>query len=168
MYQALTKTLSYRAGEPDKPRVLVLAPTGVAAVNISGNTLHSGLGIPVGNFSKSIPKLNDKWHSTLRQQLSELRVMIIDEISMVSNNLLLHIHQRLTEIFGTSQEIPFAGISILAFGDFYQLPPINARPIFAEYRDPMLNIAPLWRLFRMGELTEVMRQKRTFYYLNAL
>ena len=52
VYQALTKTLSYRAGEPDKPRVLVLAPTGVAAVNVSGNTLHSGLGIPVGIFQK--------------------------------------------------------------------------------------------------------------------
>ena len=168
VYQALTKTLSYHAGEPDKSRVLVLAPTGVAAVNISGNAIHSGLGIPVGNVSKSIPKLNDKRRSTLRQQLSELRVMIIDEISMVSNNLLLHIHQRLTEIFGTSQEIPFAGISILAFGDFYQLPPINARPIFAEYRDPMLNIAPLWRLFRMGELTEVMRQKGDSVFIDLL
>ena len=87
---------------------------------------------------------------------------------MVSNNLILHIHQRLTEIFGTSEEIPFAGISILAFGDFYQLPPINARPIFAEYKDPMLNIAPLWRLFRMGELSEVMRQKGDCVFIDLL
>ena len=46
---SLTKTFCYHVDEPDKPRVLVLAPTGVAAVNVVGNTIHSGLGIPVGN-----------------------------------------------------------------------------------------------------------------------
>ena len=61
--------------------------------------MHSEPGIPVGNFHKSIPKLNDKKRSTLRHKLSEERVILIDEISMFSNYLLLHIHQRLNEIF---------------------------------------------------------------------
>ena len=164
----LTKTLAYHSGEPLKPRVLILAPTGVAAINVNGNTIHSGLGIPVGNFRKSIPKLNDKKRSTLRRQLSEVKVIVIDEISMVSNYLLLHIHQRLKEIFGTLEDTPFSGISILAFGDFYQLPPINARPVYGEYKDPLLNIAPLWRLFKMGELTEVMRQKGDIVFIDLL
>ena len=168
LFHFLTKTLAYHSGEPVKPRVLVLAPTGVAAINVNGNTMHSVLGIPVGNFRKSIPKLNDKKRSTLRHQLSEVKVILIDEISMVSNYLLLHIHQRLKEIFGTSEDIPFSGISILAFGDFYQLPPINARPVYGEYKDPLLNIAPLWRLFKMGELTEVMRQKGDTVFIDLL
>ena len=168
VYHSLTKTLSYHTGEPEKPKVLVLAPTGVAAVNVSGNTIHSGLGIPVGNFRKNIPKLNDKKRSALRHHLSEVQVILIDEISMVSNYMLLHIHQRLNEIFGKSEDIPFSGISILAFGDFYQLPPINTRPVYGEYKDLLLNIAPLWRLFRMGELTEVMRQKGDFIFIDLL
>ena len=77
---------------------------------------------------------------------------------MVSNYLLLHIHQRLKEIFGTSEDITFSGISILAFGDFYQLPQMNARPVCGKYKDHLLNVAPLWKLFKIGELTEVMRQ----------
>ena len=42
IYQAVTKSLMYNGGDPDKPRVLLLAPTGVAAVNIDGTTIHSG------------------------------------------------------------------------------------------------------------------------------
>ena len=77
-------------------------------------------------------------------------------------------HQRLNEIFGKWESIPFSGISILAFGDFYQLPPINARPVCGEYKDPLLNIAPLWRIFRMSELTEVMRQKGDLVFIKLL
>ena len=87
---------------------------------------------------------------------------------MVSNYLLLHIHQRLKEIFGTSEDISFSAISILAFGDFYQLTPINSRPVYGEYKDALLNIAPLWRLFKMGELTEVMPQKSDTVFIDLL
>ena len=152
-FQALNKTLSYHAGDPEKAKVLMLAPTGVAAI---------------GNFRRTIPKLNDKKRSKLRTNLSSVKVIPIDELSMVSNCLLLHIHQRLTESFGISKELPFAGISIIALGDLYQLPPINQRPIYAEYKDALLNISPLWRLFRMAELTEVMRQKGDTIFIDLL
>ena len=52
---------------------------------------------------------------------------------MVSNKTMLHIHQRLVEIFGRSPDIPFAGISVIFSGDFFQLPPIKACPIYAPY-----------------------------------
>ena len=117
------------------------------------------MGIPIGHHGKSVPNLSDKMRSKLRNKLSELGVIIIDEISMVSNLLLLYIHQRLVEVFGCSQDKAFAGISVIVFGDFYQLPPIQQRTIYAEYKDAWLNLSPLWQLFEMAELHEIMRQR---------
>ena len=117
------------------------------------------MGIPIGHHGKNVPKLSDKMRSRLRNKLSELGVIIIDEISMVSNLLLLYIHQRLVEVFRCSQDKAFAGISVIGFGDFYQLPPIQQRTIYAEYKDAWLNLSPLWKLFEMAELHEIMRQR---------
>ena len=61
----------------------MLAPTGVAAVNINGTTIHSGLGIRV----KLYAALSDKMRASLRNKLSEITAVIIDEISMVSDKL---------------------------------------------------------------------------------
>jgi len=86
---------------------------------------------------------------------------MIDEISMVSNKMLLHIHQRLLDIFGYSGNYmqPFAGITMIVVGDFFQLPPVLAKSVYENYYDEMYNIYHLWRLFKMYELTEVMRQR---------
>ena len=161
IYHSVTKTLSYRGNEPDKPRVMLLAPTGIAAINIGGNTIHSALHIPINVYGKTVPKLSDKVRSSLRNKLSELRLLVIDEVSMVGNKLLTYIDQRLVEILGCSSELAFGGISIIFSGDFHQLPPIKAAQIFALYHgdDAMQNIDPLWRMFQMAELDEVMRQK---------
>ena len=127
----------------------------ITAMAVSGRTPS----IPIGHHGKMVPRLGDKMRSKLRNKLSEMAVIIIDEISMVSNLLLLYIHQRLVEVFGCTQDIPFAGISIIVFGDFYQLPPVQQRTIYAEYKDAWLNLSPLWRLFKIAELKEVMRQR---------
>ena len=89
---------------------------------------------------------------------------------MVSNVLLLHIHQRLTEIFGTSSEFPFAGKTILVFGDLYQLPPVRARRVYENFKgiNEILNTSLLWRKFQFAELTEVMRQKDDKYFVELL
>lgn len=60
-------------------------------------------------------------------------VQIIDEISMVSLQTIKYIHRRLNEIKGTADDVPFGGVNVIAIGDFYQLPPVNADFIFAEY-----------------------------------
>ena len=78
---------------------------------------------------------------------------------MVSNIQLFHIHLRLIEIFGCADEIPFAGLTVIAVGDFYQLPPVQQRPVYAEYKDAWLNLVHPWKLFRIVELVEVMRQR---------
>ena len=59
---------------------------------------------------------------------------------MVSYLLLLYIHKRLVQVFGCSPDKPFAGISIIVFGYFYQLPPIQQRTIYAEYKDTWLKV----------------------------
>lgn len=60
MCQALTETLSYQNVPVVKSKVLVMAPTGVAAVNMEGTTLHSALNIPIGYFGQNLPPLTDK------------------------------------------------------------------------------------------------------------
>ena len=95
----------------------------------------------------------------LRLSLSELKLLIIDEISMVSNNRLLHIHQILKEIFVTSSSKIFAGLSIIAVGDIHQLPPIQQKPIFCRYSNDVYNLSHPWHEFKIIELVEIMRQK---------
>ena len=57
--------------------------------------------------------------STLRCKLSDLKLIIIDEISVVFNRLLKYIHERLKQIFGTSDLLMFAGVSLIAVGYFH-------------------------------------------------
>ena len=59
-----------------------------------------------------------------------MELVIIDKISRVSGKLFYQIHKRLNEIFSPGQDIPFGGKSIVVCGDLYQLPPVNAKPIF--------------------------------------
>ena len=65
-------------------------------------------------FGKRFPSLSYKIRSMLMNNLSEVRVIIIDEISMVLNDLPFHIHLRLVEIFACPNNTPFAGITVIA------------------------------------------------------
>ena len=78
---------------------------------------------------------------------------------MVGNTTLLHIHLRLKEIFDTPASKLFAGISIIAGGDFFQLPPIKKKPVFENFNNETYNLCHPWHLFRMTELIENMRSK---------
>ena len=66
---------------------------------------------------------------------------------------------RLNEFFGTTYIQPFAGLAILAVGDFFQQPPVGERAVYAEYKNNWQNFNSLWKLFKMFELSEVMRQR---------
>jgi len=158
IYHTAVNMFKYSAVNPSLPTVLLMAPTGVAAVNISGTTVNTGLAIPK-HAGMNLPPLPDQKKTLLRLSFSELKLLIIDEISMVSNNRLLHIHQRLKEIFGTSSSKLFAGISIIVVGDLHQLPPIQQKPIFCRYDNNAYNLSHPWHEFKMIELVEIMRQK---------
>ena len=169
IYASVTKTLNYCSTKLENPKVLLLAPTGVAAINISGTTIHSALAIPVDCKGLQVSKLSDKKRSALRVELQDLSLIIIDEISMVSNKLLLFIHQRLLDIFGHGSFMkPFAGISVIVVGDLYQLPPVFQKPVYADYYDELYNIHHLWKLFKMCELEDVMRQRGDHVLINLL
>ena len=159
IYQAVTKTLMYNGGDPDKPRVMSLAPTDVAVVNMDGTTIHSGLGI---NCKGQFFPLNDKQKASLRNKISEVKLLIIDEISIVSRTLFYQINLWLIEIFGFNK--PFGGLSVIVCGDFYQLLPLNSPAIYSQLdlkkvTVKFINGIELWYLFKMAELTEVMRQR---------
>ena len=85
----LSKVLIYKGGELEKPRILLLAPAGVAAINLNGTAIHSNLGINVGG--KLYP-LSEQHCAALRNKLSEARLIIIDEILMVSSVLFFQVN----------------------------------------------------------------------------
>ena len=90
--------------------------------------------------------MSDQKKTQMRLSLSQLKLIIIDEVSMVSNITLLHIHQRLKDIFGSFNSQLFAGISVVAVGDLYQLPPIRRKPIFDNYKNNSYNLCHPWRV----------------------
>ena len=126
-YQSLTKTLSYGSTLVDKPKALLMAPTNVAAINIDSTTIYTDFNIPVGHFGGYLPPRSYKMKSSLRNRLSELKIIVIDEISLIFNNLLFYDHLRLNEIFGTVNDKPFAGISVITVGDFFQFLPVGGK-----------------------------------------
>ena len=107
--------------------VAVVAPTGIAAVNINGMTIHRPLMLPVehGKTPKYRPLSNDALKIT-RDVMRIVILVIIDEILMVSNVTLLYIHLRLTEIFQTEEVEDgwFGKRNMLFLGDLLQLPPV--------------------------------------------
>ena len=86
--------------EPDDVIVLLTAPTGVAAFNISGMTLHSAFLLGRSKYSG----LSHDRINSLRSKLSNLSLVIIDEVSMVGSNMLLEVHKRLQQIKGVSDD----------------------------------------------------------------
>ena len=150
--------------EPDDVIVLLTAPTGVAAFNINGMTLHSAF-LLGGKYTGFQPLSHDRLN-TLRSKLSKLILVIIDEVSMVGSNnniMLLEIHKRLQQIRGVSDDVKFGGISILAVGDLYQLPPVAQTPLFSTVGDcygQLYHSGSLWiDEFQLVELDKIMRQR---------
>ena len=102
VFQAVSKMFLYHGANPEKPRVLLLAPTGVASININGTTLHSAFGLPCeGPFYP----LHNKTLDSLRNKFSEAALLIIDEISMVSKKVFFQVHQRLIQILGINDPL---------------------------------------------------------------
>ena len=110
---------------PEKPTVLLIAYTGVAAKNIGGTTFHTGLSF---KFQGDMLDLSKDKLDTARINLENVEVVIVDEFSMVSSDNLYYLHQRLREIFD-SREL-FGGRSVLLVGDIMQLPPVKGSAIY--------------------------------------
>ena len=125
---SLSKVLIYLGGERENPRILLFAPNGVAVININGQTIHLDLGINVGG---KLYRLSEQHRAALGNKLSEVRLIIIDKISVVSTVLVFQVNQRLIEIFIYSGKEPFAGLPVTVCGDIYQLPSIKGSPVYS-------------------------------------
>ena len=114
----------------DDCKCAITAPTGLAAFNVGGVTIHRLFQLPIEHDGKqagywSLPKAAQK---VMKTALRSLKVLIIDEISMVSSLNLAYIHMRLEELFGASEW--FGGRNVLFVGDLLQLQPVNGSPVF--------------------------------------
>jgi ATP-dependent exoDNAse (exonuclease V) alpha subunit len=107
--------------------VVVLAPTGVAAVNIGGMTIHSFFQFPFG----VVEEKDVKYLFNKAEIFRSLETLIIDEISMVRADLMAAIDHSLR--LNTGRKSPFGGVQIIVFGDLYQLPPVVKRGPEMDY-----------------------------------
>lgn len=170
LYQSLLKYLNHQRHEqPDTIKVLLCAPTGKAAHHIGGMTIHSAFCIPVSQGFNFKP-LDMQQLNVLRSRYQNLRILIIDEISMVGRGMFNFINLRLQEITGCTKA--FGGISILAVGDLYQLRPVADAWIFSQsYKTPQMSCLTinLWtQLFSLYELTQIMRQRSDLFFAELL
>lgn len=117
----LNKYIEYLKNRKITP--VVLAPTGIAASHINGMTIHSFFGLGVrekvdNGFVNFLVR-----QKFIQNRLSRLKVLIIDEVSMISPDLFETI-DKILQKFKSSKE-PFGGVQLVLSGDFFQLPPIS-------------------------------------------
>lgn len=115
--------------------VAILAPTGVAAVNIGGQTIHSFFGFrPDVTIEKAIATAKRFLKQNKATIFQRLTTILVDEISMVRADLFDCMDHFLKTVRG-NRSTAFGGVQVVAFGDLYQLPPIvkeNEKAIFEE------------------------------------
>ena len=164
-YEA-SRILSRSLTSPENVSVLLSAFTGTAAFNIGGNTIHHLFSLP-----KYMPlpyePLREQSLSEMRVQLGDLQILVIDEVSMVYKRLLYYVHERLVQIKKCKK--PFGGVTVIAVGDFYQLPPVKQRKDERLYKENVLYPVDYWLdLFKVVELREIMRQREDMPFAVAL
>lgn len=172
-------TFLKRLKEESSKNIAVLAPTGIAALNAGGMTIHSFFQL---SFSPYIPGIgqsggNSRFSKYSKQKIKMLRsidTIVIDEISMVRADILDAIDAKLRRYRNAS--LPLGGVQLVMIGDIQQLPPVAReeewRMLSEHYRSPYFFDSQLLRetQFETIELTKVYRQKdRDFLeILNAI
>ena len=111
-----------KVGDPEKAKILVLAPTGVAAVSISCTTIHSGLG---KKFGRKMFPLNDRQRTSLRNKPSEVRFIIIDENSMVSSMIFYQVNEDLINYLDVVIQHALVVFQYLPVATFISCPQLN-------------------------------------------
>ena len=144
------------------------APTGLAAFNVGGITIHRLFQLPSEHDSKtagywSLPKTS---HKVMKTSLRNVKIIIIDEVSMVSSLNLAYIHLRLDELFGGNDW--FGSRNMIFVGDLLQLQQVNGNPVFERITNKTLSYklgcavsVNIWRdSVIYDELTVNERQKK--------
>jgi hypothetical protein len=112
--------------ETGSKKMTVVAPTGVAAINAGGVTMHSFFQLPFGPYLPTDQYTllkNVRFNADKRNLLQELELLVMDEISMVRADALDAIDALLRH-FRNQPALPFGGVQVLYIGDLFQLPPV--------------------------------------------
>ncbi|HEY8589642.1 MAG TPA: DEAD/DEAH box helicase, partial [Naasia sp.] len=140
--------------------LVVCAPTGVAALNVGGQTIHSLFKLPIGVIADR--DLDDD--RELRRLLGAIDTVVIDEVSMVNADLIDAVDRRLR--WARQRKEPFGGVQIVLFGDPFQLAPVpgdgDERAYFADtYRSMWFFDAKVWQEapLRVLQLRTIHRQQ---------
>jgi ATP-dependent DNA helicase PIF1 len=153
-------------------QIVICAPTGVAALNVGGQTIHSLFKLPIGVIADE----EIEQTSELRKLLNTIDTLVIDEVSMVNADLVDAIDRSLRQA-RHKKDVPFGGVQVVLFGDPYQLAPVpgdgDERAYFADrYRSMWFFDAKVWEeaQLRIYELTEIHRQHEEAFkeMLNAV
>ena len=138
----------------------IAALTGLAAFNVGGMTIHRLFHLPIEHEGRqagywSLSKASQK---VMKSTLRSLKLVIVDEVSMVSSLNLAYMHLRLEELFGGHDW--FGSKSIVCFGDLLQLPPVNEQKKdsdFSDMLDSMRRGAPTEKTLEMlrGRVTDI-------------
>lgn len=137
--------LQHLASETSK-KLAIVAPTGVAALHVGGQTIHSLFQLPIGVIADHPIRRREE----VREVLRAIETLVIDEVSMVNADLMDAIDRSLRESRRRPHE-PFGGVQVVLFGDPYQLAPVpprdpQERAYFADhYRSPWFFDAKVWR-----------------------
>ena len=165
------KYYNTRAGDDfHQIKVILLAPTGKAAYTTKGNTVHSALAIPANQSLRNYKPLDSSRLNILRSQFGGVKLIFVDEISMVGNSMFaIQLNNRLKDIKGSKED--FGGVSIIAIGDLFQLEPVMDGYIFKELKNLDYTVlAPsVWhKHFKMFELDEIMHQRDSKLFAELL
>ena len=165
IYQAALKYYNSRAGEDFcRIQILLLAPTGKAAYLIKGNTIHSAFGIPASQSLKNYKPLDSGRLNTMRCELGALKLILLDEVSMVGNSMFtIKLNNRLKDLKGSKED--FGGVSIITIDDLFQLKPVMDGYVFTDIKrinSYNIFVPNLWRkYFKMFKLDEIMHQRES-------
>lgn len=160
-----------------KKKHVVLAPTGIAAINVGGSTIHSFFKLPLHPLLPDDPKFHPtKLRDSLRYNkehiklLNAVELIIIDEISMVRADI-IDLIDKILRVYTKNVRTPFGGKQMLFIGDVYQLEPVvksDEREILSRfYTSPFFFNARVFREMELVsiELTKVFRQKDTAFII---
>ncbi len=135
-------------------KLVVTSTTGIAAVNVKGQTIHSWAGVGICRYPVDTVVKNILNKPTVRNQILKCEMLALDEISMLNIKTFEYIDKVLRLV--RDEDTPFGGIQVIFFGDFFQLPPVEKETEELHYCFE----SPIWKELNLKNimLTENHRQ----------